>query len=89
MCCLRWTHDSINKKMMFGHNGNNNENIVKLIDQLQRGDDELRMENTTKLELRMSCQSCSMQGYARFDANAANRDSMSITILIRRPLRRV
>jgi len=31
--CLRWTQDTINRKMMFGHD----ESIYKLVDQLQRG----------------------------------------------------
>ena len=35
--CLRWTHDSINRKMMFGHNGVEDASILKLVDQLQRG----------------------------------------------------
>ena len=33
MLCLRWTHDCINHKMMFGEDGS----IFKLVDQLQRG----------------------------------------------------
>ena len=36
--CLRWTHASINRKMMFGHGGGDDESIVKLVDQLHRGD---------------------------------------------------
>eukprot|EP00747_Dinoflagellata_sp_TGD_P169990 gnl/TRDRNA2_/TRDRNA2_200374_c0_seq1.p1 gnl/TRDRNA2_/TRDRNA2_200374_c0~~gnl/TRDRNA2_/TRDRNA2_200374_c0_seq1.p1 ORF type:complete len:770 (+),score=171.24 gnl/TRDRNA2_/TRDRNA2_200374_c0_seq1:50-2311(+) len=36
--CLRWTHDCINRKMMFGHDGHDNDSIFKLVDQLQRGE---------------------------------------------------
>ena len=36
--CLRWTHASINRNMMFGHGGEDNESIFKLVDQLQRGE---------------------------------------------------
>ena len=34
--CLRWTHATINRKMMFGHGGEDDESIFKLVDQLQR-----------------------------------------------------
>merc|ERR1712086_410600 len=34
--CLRWTHDDVNSKMMFGRGGEDNESIFKLVDQLQR-----------------------------------------------------
>lgn len=36
--CLRWTHSCINRKMMFGHDGVDDESIFKLVDQLQRGE---------------------------------------------------
>ena len=34
--CLRWTHNRINASMMFGHGGQPDESVFKLIDELQR-----------------------------------------------------
>ena len=31
MLCLRWTQDSINRKMVFGHRGEDDESIYKLV----------------------------------------------------------
>lgn len=36
--CLRWTHASINRKMMFGHDGIDDESMFKLVDQPLRGE---------------------------------------------------
>ena len=36
--CLRWTQASTNRKMMFGHDGVDDDSVYKLVDQLQRGD---------------------------------------------------
>jgi hypothetical protein len=35
--CLRWAQSCINRNMMFGHHGQDDESIFKLVDELQRG----------------------------------------------------
>jgi len=37
LLCLWWAHGNINRKVMFGHDGIDDESIFKLVDPLQRG----------------------------------------------------
>jgi len=58
--CLRWTHDDINSKMMFGHGGKDDESILKLFDQLQRGNKQASQINAPLDVAQYSGKLCSL-----------------------------
>ena len=58
--CLRWTHDNINRNMMFGHGGAEDASIYKLVDEPRDIHKPLEMAASSRPDC--ACPDCAVRG---------------------------